>query len=401
MRIAITGIGSILPCGADAGEAGRALAEGRCRWQTLPGDDVHRLGAATAAGLVDDAALAPWLHPLKARRMGRPSRLAVAAAQMAVADAGIGDEAFDAVGVVLATSYGPASFTERLLQQVFLEEPTAASPALFTESVANAPAAQIALTLGARGPNVTVTQREAGPALALTQAARMLRTGRARRVLVGAVDEVSPVLHAVLDRFGVLATGTDPRPAPYHPQRRGFVLSEGVTVLVLEPVHDARPVHAWFAFGGAAFDARARPTGYPPDGRVLAQALERSLSTAGWEKQDVDAVVTGASGSLDGDRADARLVCALFGEGRTVVAPKAVAGECGAAPLLAAVQVAAGLPPPRCPPIDVSESDLGVLPYTEGGWNPPERTLCVTLAVGGSCAWFGLEKGNVVDRDRE
>ena len=54
--------------------------------------------------------------------------------------------------VVIATAFGPSSNTEALLKQILCEGPEAASPSLFIESVANAPAAQIAIALpGARG----------------------------------------------------------------------------------------------------------------------------------------------------------------------------------------------------------------------------------------------------------
>ena len=68
----------------------------------------------------------------------------------------------EAAAVVLATAYGPSSVTEELEEQILLQGPEAASPALFAESVANAPAAQVARITGARGANLTVTAREAG-----------------------------------------------------------------------------------------------------------------------------------------------------------------------------------------------------------------------------------------------
>ena len=139
--------------------------------------------------------------------------------------------------MVIATAFGPSTNTEALLKQILFEGPEAASPSLFMESVANAPAAQIAIALQARGASLTVCQREAGPLLALGTGAAEIAAGRAGRVLAGAVDEMTPLLHALLDRFGALArAGADGEELarPFDRRRNGFLAGEGATVAVLE-----------------------------------------------------------------------------------------------------------------------------------------------------------------------
>ena len=69
---------------------------------------------------------------------------------------------------------------EQLLRQILGQGPDQASPALFTESVASASAAQMAMVIRARGPNQTLTQREASDLLALGEAARWIRDERSR-----------------------------------------------------------------------------------------------------------------------------------------------------------------------------------------------------------------------------
>jgi hypothetical protein len=161
--------------------------------------------------------------------MSPPSKLAVAAARMATAEAGGTAEA-GLTEVVLATAFGPASFTERLLRGLLAEGPETASPFLFTECVANAPAAQVAIACQARGPNITVTQREAGPLLALGRAAADVATGSVARALAGAVDESPPLVHALLDRYGALSRPTAEGgevARPFDRRRSGFYMGEG------------------------------------------------------------------------------------------------------------------------------------------------------------------------------
>src|SRR6185503_20252082 len=88
---------------------------------------------------------------------------------------------------------------------VFEQGPESASPFLFTESVANAPAAQIAIAVQAKGPNLTIVQGEAGALTAVGRGLAEVAAGRADRALVGSIQEMPSLLHALLGRFGALA----------------------------------------------------------------------------------------------------------------------------------------------------------------------------------------------------
>ena len=173
--------------------------------------------------------------------MSPPSKLALAAARMALRCAGLPEPRRPARRRVYGRGAG---YRVRSLHQHRgppeadpLENPEAGLAILFTESVANAPAAQIAIAVKARGASLTVCQREAGPLIALGTAAAEIAAGRAGCVLAGAVDEMTPLLHAILDRFGALARpGPDgeEEARPFGRRRNGFLAGEGATVAVLE-----------------------------------------------------------------------------------------------------------------------------------------------------------------------
>ena len=239
---------------------------------------------------MDPADLVALIPAAAARRMSAPSRFAVASARLALQDAGIeeGDSLFAATAVVIATSFGPSLFSEKLLATIFGPGPQEASPALFTESVASAAAAQVALNFKALGPNVTITQREAGGLLALAEGARLVAAGRAERVLVGAVDELTPLLHAVLDRFRALAEpDAEGRELarPFDRERAGVVTAEGACVLVLEAEEAARARHARLlcrvVASGAAFDPTAPQWSWGSGDRELGSALRRIFERGG------------------------------------------------------------------------------------------------------------------------
>jgi 3-oxoacyl-[acyl-carrier-protein] synthase II len=402
--VLVTGLGTFGAWGGGSDRLAAALAAGAPLAREIDRSAGYHLPhGSRRACLMPPGELAGWLSPGEARRMSPPSKLAVAAARMALRCAGDsceGDEAGTAV--VLAAAFGPSTNTEALLKQILDEGPEAASPSLFMESVANAPAAQIAIALKARGASLTVCQREAGPLIALGTGAAEIAAGRAGRVLAGSVDEMTPLLHALLDRFGALAreNGDDEEMArPFDRRRNGFLAGEGGTVVVLESAaslaaRGGRALARVLA-RGSAFDPTAPPSGWGRGHKALARGLRRALERAGLTPGDVDLVVSGASGAREGDRLETEVLRAAW-EGAPlppVAAPKAVTGEYGGGHLAAAVLAAAGSP--FGPTAGFAEEDpaLGIHPIDGSPLPAPSVVLATSLAAGGAAAWVVLGKG--------
>ncbi len=399
--IVVTGLGTVNAAGCGRRATAAALAESALLWTEVERPaGYHRRGGARRGARRGGLArhdISPWVSGGAARRMSRPSKLAVAAAKMALAEAGI--EPGEMIGdrptaMVFSNALGPSDFTERIAAQVEGPGPMAVSPALFTESVANAPAAQVALATGATGANITITQREAGALIALARGAAEVTRGRAGCALVVSVDELTPLLHSVLDRYGTLARpGTGGETArPFDRRRNGFVLAEGATALMLESEETARrrgarPL-ARLRGAASAFDPRAPATGWGPGPEALAPALGRWLEAAGG---DIDAVVCGASGAVAGDRLEAQLLAAVWGSRALppLLAPKAVLGEFGGAQLAAAVLALAGEPFGPTPGFSEVDPELGVRPH-DGTPLAPATLLISSLATGGAAAWAML-----------
>ncbi len=416
--VVITGLGTVGSYGAGRAALAAALAAGAPALTEVDRSaGYHRPGGARLACLARAVPLAPWLTAGEARRMSPPSKFAAAAARMALAEAETEAEAegtaepstageADAdpggaptTGVVLATTFGPSSFTEGMLKQLFLDSPEGVSPFLFTESVANAAAAQVGILCRAHGPNVTIAQREAGALLAVGRGAAEVAGGGVGRVLAGAVEEVTPLLHAVLDRFGALARaddGGEERARPLDRRRNGYVAAEGATVLVLERAdaaarRGARPLARVLGWGGG-FDASAPAHGWGEGAGALARSLRRCLARAGVPRERVDRIVSGASGSRGGDRLEARTLRAAWGETPLppVLAPKGVTGEHGGGFLAAAVLAAAGEALGPAAGFAEPDPELGLTPAAGAGLPPPRITLVTSLAAGGAASWLIL-----------
>lgn len=400
----ITGLGTIGPAGQGRDSLTAALAKGSPLATPVDrGAGYHREGGARFAAAVVERDVSRWVPPLAARRMSFPSKLAVAAGRMALDDAGLGPTQSDQprIGVYVATAFGSVLSTEKLLRLILQDGAEAAQPFLFSECVANAIAAQLAIAVGARGPNVTLTQREAGPLLAVARGAQAVREGRVDIALAGAIEEVTPLLHAMLDRFGALARTDCSRaemPRPFDLRRNGFLVGEGATLLVLEREDAARArggrILARVGWSGAAFDATASVSDWGDGDASLAANLREGLAGLPGGAAGVGAIVSGASGARRGDRLEARVLRAAWGDVPLppVLAPKAIVGEYGGGILAPGLLALEGLPFGPTPGFEEPDPELNLTPYGGETREDPSRVLLTGLASGGAAAWLVFER---------
>lgn len=399
--VVITGLGVVSAAGAGVEPLVESLARGTPQLTEVarPGGNYRHVSSRTAA-LVPKLDLSRWIAPLAARRMSRPSRFAIAAARMALADAGLAESGGGRCSLQVATAFGPVDCSRRLLDQLEDDGADAMSPFLFAESVNNAPVGNVAIQCGLTGPNLAVCAREAGPLVAVARGASDILAGRDERALVGAYDEMTPLLHSVLDRFRALATargGGPERARPFDARRNGVLAAEGCTLVTLEEraAADARGakirlrVRGW----GGAFDPSASQAGWGTDAGGLARGLRRCLDRCRVEPEAIDLIVSGAAGSIAGDRLEARVLRAVWGETALppVVAPKAVTGEYGGAALAAAILLAEGAA--LADTADFAPDDELGLSCARGlAGGTPHTVLVSGLASGGPAGWLVLER---------
>jgi 3-oxoacyl-[acyl-carrier-protein] synthase II len=165
-------------------------------------------GTATPAnGLAETDALKNYLPTRALRRMDHFTRMTLLAAFEAVRDAGLDASALANTGIVLATGYGPAALTFDFLDSMIDFGPDMASPQAFAHSVHNIPAATVAVSLKLTGPCTTIGQIDTAVPAALLTAQAWLREGRVDRVLLGASDEYTSLLHATAPRLAAGFSG--------------------------------------------------------------------------------------------------------------------------------------------------------------------------------------------------
>jgi 3-oxoacyl-[acyl-carrier-protein] synthase II len=169
-------------------------------------------------------------------------------------------------------------------------------------------------------------------------------------------------------------------------------------VLVLEAEHQARVrgarVRARVRGFGSAFDPTAPRVGWGHGHQMLAQSLHGTLDRVSLQPRDVGRVVSGASGSVAGDRLEALTLRAAWNGTPLppIVAPKGVSGQFGGGFLASAVLAAgdAGFGPTGG--FSEPDPDLGLRPHEGGPLAPARLTLVTSLASGGTASWLILER---------
>lgn len=415
-EVVVSAAGCVGPWGSGMDALRAVLASGELNLSQVDRSaGFHRLAAAESpgaeqgsrsaqmAGLLGSNPYSPWLSPREARRMSPASRMAVCSARMAIDAAKVDgqDLANASTAVCLGTGFGSTNYASALLQQVHDQGPLSISPLLFMETVANAHAGQVALALGATGSNVTLSQREASALLATARGANLIEQGRAERVLAGAVDEVSPILHAMLDRFGALAHATSDfdleRSRVFDAARNGFHMSEGGTTFFLESRTSAearglQPL-ATIRASARATDPTASTADWGHGHEELARRLCQALARLGVEMGSIDLVVSGANGSRRGDRLEARVLRDAFGETLPpILAPKSVTGEYGGGFIASALLAFEAETWASTPGFETTDPELGVCPALGQAIETPRRILVTTLAAGGAACWLVLDR---------
>jgi 3-oxoacyl-[acyl-carrier-protein] synthase II len=335
-RVVVTGLGLVTPLGTGKDAFARRLFGGESGVRPITLFDTARFASRLGAQ-VSDFTPQDFIRPATLRRMDRLSRMATAAARMALDDAGlqIDSQNRDRVGIVLGTAFGSTDVAAQFAKVIFTDSPRRANPILVPNTVMNAPAGHAAIELGVRGVNTTVNHREVSAETALAYAAGEILRGRADAVLAGGGDILSEFFFDVLTRFRALSPGDGglERLRPFDVERNGTVAGEGVGVLCLESLASAEARGATpycEIVGWGLSSAPAPPNDFPTDPTGPSLAISRALCAAGIETAAVDHVSAAANGGRRSDRLEAEALQRAFpgsSENPRISALKAALGE--------------------------------------------------------------------------
>ena len=364
-RVVITGVGMISPLGNDKESLWQNLSTGRSGIgpvQSLPPGALPVDIAAEArsfSGRVEDFGPLEGEMRKHVRKglkvMCRECQMGVAAAQLALHDAqlGAGKSDPERIGVVYGSDYmitEPDEFTSGIID--CLDEQrrfhfsswaprgmTKMNPLWLLKYLPNMPASHIAIYNDLRGPNNSITQREAAGNLAVGEAFRVIMRSHADAMVAGATGtRIHPMkaVHAKMSE-DLAKGGNDPATAarPFDLDRSGMVLGEGAGAVVLESLGSAEKRGATI-YGEVVAAASSAVVGHdfmPRREQALANVMRSALREARIGPDRIGHIHAHGLGTRCGDAEEARAVRQVFGEQADripVTAAKSYFGNLGA-----------------------------------------------------------------------
>jgi 3-oxoacyl-[acyl-carrier-protein] synthase II len=320
-----------------------------------------------------------WFDAKEARRVDPFAQYAVAAADLALADAGPVDVDPALAGVQIGTGVGGLTTMEAQIGVLLEKGPRRVSPFLVPMMMANAGAAAVSMRLGWRGPCETITTACASGSHSILAAHRLIASGRCEAVLAGGAEAaMTPVALAAFGNMTALSTSGMSR--PFDVRRDGFVIAEGGAVLVLEELERARArgarIYAELLGGASTADAH-HITAPAPGGVGAIGCMELAVEDAGLTLADVTHVNAHGTSTPLNDLAEAEAIEKIFGRtGPLVTSIKGVTGHSlGAAGAIEAIACALSIERRLIPPtIGLEQQDpeihLDIVRDTPRTWEP-------------------------------
>ena len=318
-RIVITGIGILASNAIGKAAFWQALKEGRSGIKKVSLFDTSNL-QAKLAGEISDFKPQDILGVKGLRNLDRSTKLACAAAKLALDDAGIKiDEDLSArTGVSLGSTLGSVWSISEFDKEGLRDGPRAVNPAAFPNTVINSPASQVSIKFNIKGFNATISTGFSASLDAIGYAMDLMNLYEYDVVLAGGVEELCLQTFLGFHKIGHLAgsrLGKEEINCPFDKRRNGIILGEGAGIVIMEKIEHAqkRRAHIYAELLGyaSAFDPLSKNR-YNPNADAAQRAIELALKDAELEPDHIDYISASANSTLDCDVMETRAVNRVF-----------------------------------------------------------------------------------------
>ena len=321
-RVVVTGMGLITPLGLNLKESWSGLVNGKSGIGKITSFDAAAYDAQIA-GEIKGFNSDEYVAKKEQKKMDRFIHLALGATKMALEDSQFPLATADLtrVGSLIGVGMGGLPFIET--QSTILRErgPGRVSPFFIPSVITNMASGQVTMAYGLKGPNYSVTSACASGAHAIGEAAGFIRDGRCDAMVVGGAEAVvTPMAVAGFSSMRALSTRNDnPQAAsrPWDRDRDGFVLSEGVGMLILEDYEYASKrgarIYAEVCGYGLSSDAY-HMTSPAPGGVGAAMAMNDAIRDARLTAEQIGYINAHGTSTPVGDEIETQAVKAVFGD---------------------------------------------------------------------------------------
>jgi 3-oxoacyl-[acyl-carrier-protein] synthase II len=320
-RIVVTGLGLVTPLGTGVEKVWAAICAGQSGIGRITRFDPSGYDAQIA-GEVKDFDPARYIEKKEIKKMDTFIHYAVGAAQMAVDDAGlkVTPEEATKVGVYIGSGIGGLGSIEHYHDVLKEKGPGRVSPFFIPMTIINLASGQVAIRIGAKGPNSCAVTACATGNHCIGDAYRLIQRGDADVMVAGGAEAaVTPLGVAGFAAAKALSFRNDePTRAsrPFDKDRDGFVLGEGAGVVVLEELEHARRrgVRAYAEVIGYGMNSDAYHITAPPEeGEGAVRCMELALRDAGIPKDEIGYINAHGTSTM-ADAIETRAIKTVFGQ---------------------------------------------------------------------------------------
>ena len=279
-RVVITGLGAITPIGKDVNESWNSILNKKCGIDNISLFDNSTFKTKVDAE-VKNYESQEYFDLKQSKRLDRSSQFAIIASREAFKDSGITKENtdFERVGVFVSSGIAGLSTIQEQCAINCTKGHNRISPMFIPMSIANMPAGNVAIELGAKGESISILSACASSTHAIGEAYKTIKYGSEDVIIAGGSEaSICEIGIAGFENMKALSSATDITRAsiPFDKERSGFVMGEGAGVLVLEELEHAQKrgakIYAEIIGYGATSDAY-HITSPAPDGEGAARAM--------------------------------------------------------------------------------------------------------------------------------
>lgn len=317
----VTGLGLVTPLGNTVEESWTGLLAGRSGAAPITKFDASALQVRFACEVKGFDALL-YMDKKEARRYDLFAQFALAAAQQAVAQAGLegGFPSGDRTGVIIGSGIGGMQTFEEQCSLYLTKGPDRVSPFFVPMFIPDIAAGLVSIRYGLKGPNFATVSACASSAHAIGESYELIKHGQAEAMVTGGSEAaITGLAIAGFQNMKALSTRNDaPEKAsrPFDKERDGFVLGDGAAIVVLESLEHAQARGAvilgevvGYGLSGDAYHI----TSPAPEGEGAQRAMRDCLKDGGIEASTVGYINAHGTSTPQGDAAETAAVKAVFG----------------------------------------------------------------------------------------
>jgi len=311
--VAITGMGIVSAIGNNVAENYASLVEGHKGISKI--NKIHTVHKdAIMVGEIDftNRELEQFLGLDEDNNYSRSALLGAYAAKQALSNANIGNINSYKTGLVSATTVGGMDMTEQYYYEYFTNKEV---QKYIEGHHAGDSTQKIAEQLGIHGNLVTTISTACSSAAnAILFGARLIKSGKLERVVVGGTDGLSKF---TLNGFKTLMIQSDTYNTPFDENRKGLNLGEAAAFLVLESdaviQKEHKEILAYVKGWGNANDA-FHQTASSDHGDGATLAMQKALKVAELNSDEIDYVNAHGTATPNNDLSEGRALLRVFGD---------------------------------------------------------------------------------------